>query len=213
MANAPRMLAGFDLTLDTPQVNKLVTQFHQFARKSAEGVLEMARVVKAASLLPTAEFYRFCERTRLKINSSTTRKLIIIGEKYGFLIAQADKLPANWTTVYAVARLANEQIQALIDQGVVNSHTVASELERALTARHSNPLARALSSAAAASAEKPAAAARARTAKRKRPSFTVELNADADTATLKALKRLIDKLATLKVKVTLSDEMVLAFET
>jgi hypothetical protein len=188
-----------DVNVDTPQVLELVLEFHQFARKSAEGVLEMARVVRAASLLSTGEFYRFCERTNIKPFSSTSRKLITIGEKFGFLIAQADKLPANWTTIYALAKLADTQIQALIDEGVVNTKTAAAELERALSSRTDNRMARAVGSAASTTA--PAH-------KAKPPSFKVELDATPDAATLQVVRRLIEQLTAMKSKVTLNDSLL-----
>jgi hypothetical protein len=225
---SPIHLTQAHQSADIPQVMDLVGQFHQFARKSAEGVLEMARVVQAASLLQGSDFHRFCERTKLKPGAATTRKLITIGEKYSFLITQADKLPASWTTVYAVARLANEQIQALIDQGVVNTHTAAAELERALSTRVENRLARAVTIAAAADAslhEEDAQAESAQTAPRSvvanppqmtsssRLSLKLELVAPPNAATLKTLKRLIQQLSTTpQAQLTLSDAMTQALQ-
>jgi hypothetical protein len=208
-------LTTFNLSAETPQVTELVTQFHQFARKSAEGVLEMARVVKAASLLSDADFYRFCERTDLKAASSTARKLIIIGEKYNFLITQADKLPSNWTTIYAVARLANEQIQMLIDQGVVNTNTAAAELERALSSKAQNRLASAVTAAAILPVDDTASSnSSALPARKPKPvHFKVQLADTPDEATLQGVKRLIELLAAMKTKVTLSEGMTLALKT
>jgi hypothetical protein len=211
---APLDLAALDLSADTPQVAELVTQFHQFARKSAEGVLEMARVVKAASLLSDADFYRFCDRTDLKAASSTARKLITIGEKYNFLITQADKLPANWTTIYAVARLANEQIQTLIDQGVVNTNTAAAELERALSGKTRNRLASALTAAATPLADDATTSNNTtQPARKPKPvSFKVQLADVPDEATLQGVKHLIGMLSAMKTKVTLSDGMTLVLK-
>jgi hypothetical protein len=204
---------SLDLNTDTPRVLELVAQFHQFARKSAEGVLEMARVVRAASLLHVSEFHRFGEHTGVRVGSSTARKLIVIGEKYDFLIDQADKLPSNWTTVYAVARLGREQIQWLIDQGMVNTNTAATDLERALKARTHNQLAQTLSLAAAAvTTTTPASAVRATGSKYKRPSFKVELNANPDAGTLAAMKLLIEQLSTMQTKVTLNNTMASALQ-
>jgi hypothetical protein len=218
---SPIHLTQAHQSADTPQVMDLVGQFHQFARKSAEGVLEMARVVQAASLLQGSDFHRFCERTKLKPGSATTRKLITIGEKYSFLITQADKLPASWTTVYAVARLANEQIQTLIDQGVVNTHThtAAAELERALSTRVENRLARAVTIAAAADAslhEEDAQAVQRiapSSAEAQHLSLKLEFFAPPNAATLKTLKRLMQQLSNTKSsnaqkpKLTLSEAM------
>jgi hypothetical protein len=211
------VVSTVDMGVDTPQVVALVAQFHQFARKSAEGVLEMARVVKEASLLADFEFLRFCNRTSLKASSATTRKLIVIGEKYNFLSSNADKLPANWTTIYAVAKLANEQIQSLIDQGVVNTNTAAAELERALSSKTNNHFARALQSAATpadaatvASAVPANGSSSSAASKPQRASFKVELNANLDAASLQAVKHLIEQLTAMKSKVTLNETLALA---
>jgi hypothetical protein len=51
--------------------------------------------------------------------------------KYEYLISRADKLPPNWATVYAAARMADEEIQKMIDQGVLNNHAVMGDLDGA----------------------------------------------------------------------------------
>jgi hypothetical protein len=119
-----------DLVVNSPQINALVDRFQQFSRKTAEGILEMARAVNQARQLTPSEFLRFCELIKMK--TSSIKKLAVVGAKYEYLIAHADKLPANWTTVYAVAKLANEEIQTLIDNGVVNSLTVVRDLKAAI---------------------------------------------------------------------------------
>jgi hypothetical protein len=118
-----------DLVVKSPKIDVLANRFKQFSRKTAEGILEMARAVNEARQLTPSEFLRFCELVKMK--TSSIKKLAVVGAKYEYLIARADKLPANWTTVYAVAKLANEEIQTLIDNGVVNSLTVVRDLKAA----------------------------------------------------------------------------------
>jgi hypothetical protein len=125
-----------DLVVSAPKIHVLVKRFQQFSRKTAEGVLEMGRAVHEARQLPRSEFFRFCELVQIK--TSNIKKLAVIGAKYDYLIHRADKLPSNWTTVYAVAKLANEEIEKLIDQGVVNSLTDVHDLA-AVLGKPSNP--------------------------------------------------------------------------
>jgi hypothetical protein len=122
-----------NLNVDSPQIVELVSEFHRFARKTAEGVLEMAATVyRASNLKHYSEFVRFCELVGHDSRGSTIKKLRKIGERYEFLLAKAEKLPATWTTVYQIAQLANEEIERLIDKGVIHSQMQVRELDLAL---------------------------------------------------------------------------------
>jgi hypothetical protein len=59
-------------------------------------------------------------------------RLIAIGKKYDCLIGHSEKLPPNWTTVYEVSKLTEEQIESLIDRGVLTASLIASDLNAAL---------------------------------------------------------------------------------
>ena len=64
----------------TKQVTEYAKQFKVQAKKTAEGVLEMARVVFDARKLGTADFEVFCSEVGYKSDSSTIRKLKSIGD-------------------------------------------------------------------------------------------------------------------------------------
>ena len=121
-----------NLVVSTPEITLLVEKFNTFARKTAEGVLEMAKAVWEANKLKSSEFHRFCELVGINGSSATTKKFITIGDKYEYLIGRSEKLPPNWTTVYEVAKLTEEQIESLIDTGVLNSSLIADDLNIAL---------------------------------------------------------------------------------
>ncbi len=110
-------------TLNTNIISKQVTEYaNQFkvqAKKTAEGVLEMARVVFDAKQLGTADFEVFCSEVGYKSDSSTIRKLKSIGEKYQFLLSRSKSLPTSWTTLYQVSRLTAEVIDQKINEGVI----------------------------------------------------------------------------------------------
>lgn len=125
-------VVNFDLTVDSPLIPELATRFHTFAAKTVEGILEMGRVVSEASKLKKSEFVKFCELVELDGKNSTIHKLKMIGEKYDFLLAHSSRLPSNWTTVYEIARLTEEQITSLIDCGVLKATLAAQELSIAL---------------------------------------------------------------------------------
>jgi len=126
------VVSELNLVVETKDISVLVEKFNSFARKTAEGVLEMSKVVFEARKLKDSEFYRFCEIVGMNGSSSTAQKLIAIGKKYEYLIGYSEKLPPNWTTVYEVSKLTEEQIESLIDRGVLTASLIASDLNAAL---------------------------------------------------------------------------------
>ncbi len=126
------VVGGLNLDVETREIIVLVEKINTFARKTAEGVLEMAKVVCEARKLKDSEFFKFCEMVGMDGSSSTVKKLIRIGQKYEYLIGHAEKLPANWTTVYELAKLTEEQIEELIDRGVICTSLIAADLNAAL---------------------------------------------------------------------------------
>lgn len=86
-----------------PETKEIANRFKSFQRKTAENILEMARVVIEAKQRP--DFSDFCILIGYSQFSSTIRKLEVIGQKYEFLISKANKLPPNWTTIYKVSQL------------------------------------------------------------------------------------------------------------
>ena len=126
------VVSELNLVVETKDISVLVEKFNSFARKTAEGVLEMSKVVFEARKLKDSEFYRFCEIVGMNGSSSMAQKLIAIGKKYECLIGHSEKLPPNWTTVYEVSKLTEEQIESLIDRGVLTASLIASDLNAAL---------------------------------------------------------------------------------
>jgi hypothetical protein len=102
-------------------------------------------------------------------------------------------VPSNWTTVYAVARLAEEEIQKLIDQGVLNSHAVIGDLDGA-----SGKPAKLKSSTAVITSSTVIVPA-----SQSAPdwSFQVQLDPNLDPATRQVLKGLLDQLRAMKMQV------------
>ncbi|MCX7248792.1 MAG: hypothetical protein NTX31_14170, partial [Burkholderiales bacterium] len=65
-------------------------------------------------------------------DSSLIRKFTQIGSKFDQLIANADKLPNTWTTVYQIALLADDSITALMEKGVINPRLSGSNVKEVL---------------------------------------------------------------------------------
>jgi len=107
----------------------LVEKFQTHARKTAESILEMGKIVFEAKKLVSSQFCFFCESIGFDHKSPTIRKFVSIGEKYELLISKSKNLPASWTTIYEVAVLGNEVIEDYISDGSINHTTTGKDLK------------------------------------------------------------------------------------
>lgn len=110
----------------------LVEKFQTHARKTAESILEMGKIVFEAKKLADYEFSFFCISIGFDRSSPTIRKFEKIGEKYDLLISKSKSLPSSWTTIYDVAVLGNEVIEDYVNNGSINQATSAKELKTLL---------------------------------------------------------------------------------
>jgi hypothetical protein len=105
-------------------INKNVIEyadkFNGYAVKTAEAIIQMAKVVNdAKNSLGAIDYEEFCNQVGYKSDSSTIRKLKSIGEKYETLLSRSKSLPSNWTTIYQISRLTAELIDQKINEGVI----------------------------------------------------------------------------------------------
>jgi hypothetical protein len=105
-------------------INKNVIEyadkFNGYAVKTAEAIIQMAKVVNdAKNSLGAIDYEEFCNQVGYKSDSSTIRKLKSIGEKYETLLSRSKSLPSNWTTIYQISRLTSELIDQKINEGVI----------------------------------------------------------------------------------------------
>lgn len=105
-------------------INKNVIEyadkFNGYAVKTAEAIIQMAKVVNdAKNALGAIDYEEFCSQVGYKSDSSTIRKLKSIGEKYETLLSRSKSLPSNWTTIYQISRLTSELIDQKINEGVI----------------------------------------------------------------------------------------------
>jgi len=107
----------------------LIEEFKNHARKTAESILEMGKVVYEAKKLADYEFGYFCAKIGFERTSPTIRKFVQIGQKYELLISKSKSLPSNWTTIYDVALLGNELIEEYVNDGSINQATTGKEVK------------------------------------------------------------------------------------
>ena len=193
------VVGGLNLVVETKEITFLVEKFNTFARKTAEGVLEMAKVICEAKKLKESEFHKFCEIVGMSGSSSTVQKLLKIGEKYEYLIGHAEKLPANWTTIYELSKLTVETIEDLIDRGVISTSLMAAELKAAL----GKPV----------KAKGKKDAAPLPNGNFDGLGFRVQLNKSPDAATAKKIKSLIAELKKFDLQLEVGSTLEAFFET
>lgn len=117
--------------IGTTFVTHMAEQFRGYARKTAESFLEMARVVAETKRhSKDEEFTTFCQLIGHEAKSSTIRKFVTLGAQYPRLIKHVDILPANWTTLYEVGRIAVDVFNAHIGAGAINPALTCAELKR-----------------------------------------------------------------------------------
>jgi hypothetical protein len=109
-----------NINIISKNVVEYAEQFKGYAVKTAESIIQMAKVViDAKNTLGAIDYEEFCNQVGYKSDSSTIRKLKSIGEKYEILLARSKSLPSNWTTIYQVSRLTSDLIDQKIDEGVI----------------------------------------------------------------------------------------------
>ncbi len=116
--------------ITNPEVIGYANTFKSFFIKTAENVLEMARVVSTAKVkLGNNQFREFSYLIGFDPNSSTLKKLLAIGKNYDVLSKNITALPANWTTLYEISQLPEDKFIAAIDKGVINPNVLGRDVK------------------------------------------------------------------------------------
>ena len=88
-------------TVNDHIVHQSVLEFKGYARKTAENVIEMGRVVfetKNQLKKDKVAYEEFCNRIGFNSKSKSVVKLGQIGKVYSLLKSHTECLPNNWTT-------------------------------------------------------------------------------------------------------------------
>ena len=122
-----------ELVINSPEVIGYADTFKTYFIKTAENILEMAKVVfTAKEKLGKNQFRQFTYLIGFDPTSSTLKKLQAIGKNYEVLSKNISALPANWTTLYEIAQLPEDKFIAAIDKGVITPNVLGRDV-KALT--------------------------------------------------------------------------------
>jgi len=119
-------------------IESLVTEFNTCGNVAAEHLVRRCRTVARAKAKGKNGFEEFCAKAKLKPGSSTTRKYVRIGAEADWLLPIADRLPADWTTIYDVAVLGRAKAEEMVRIGTLHSQVTAKELKAAAIGEVSN---------------------------------------------------------------------------
>jgi hypothetical protein len=124
----------------TPNYDDLVNAYKAFGKQAAEQIVGMAHTLLQAKIyLGEFSLKRFCDDVGLEMNGPTYRKLILIGSKYSRFSPLVEKLPNNWTTLYQLAKLEDDQFNQLTQNLKFGPFLTASELTEMLSPPSTKP--------------------------------------------------------------------------
>lgn len=106
---------------------RLANEFLSNFKKSAESVLECARIAAEANNMGSEIFNDFCKQVGYEKQNSTISKFVTIGKSYATLLKKLEHLPSSWTTLYEIAKLPECEIDELIKKGKL--HRLATKQE------------------------------------------------------------------------------------
>ena len=100
---------------------------------SAKSILDIANIfVEAKENLDREEYAEFLKLTKYSEKSASVRKWQKIGESSIRLETIVDRLPANWSTVYEIAKLHANDFDALVKSDVLNTDVTVKEIKQEL---------------------------------------------------------------------------------
>lgn len=119
----------------TPKgLSDYVSDFKRHCRKTAIASLELGRVVhEARETLTDEEFDQFCEQVGMQSSRATIVKLCCIGRAYAQLLPHADKLPANWTSIYLITQIPAEFFDRFIKSNQTFGELTGYQIKRLIS--------------------------------------------------------------------------------
>jgi hypothetical protein len=119
---------------NSKRYSEFVARFQGCTKRTAEGLIDLVTTVaEAQDQLPPRHFARFCHEMKLP-EGSKFRKWKKLGEKAARFRAVIDRLPCNWTTLYLLALLTDEQFD-LVQQDPLFGPAMTAEHVRLITGK------------------------------------------------------------------------------
>jgi hypothetical protein len=116
--------------IQSQKVSKLVNEYNTSLAKTANSIIELANIVYRAKEDLNKQEYDFFRKSIQadEAKESYLKKLHCIAKKSSRLESIKEKLPAAYTTLYALAKLTDTQFQRLLDEDAIKPDLTANEL-------------------------------------------------------------------------------------
>jgi hypothetical protein len=120
------------IIIQSKKVSELANEYSVCITKTASSILELANVVYRAKADLSKEEY---ELFRIQINAdeskdSYLKKLCCIAQKASRLDSIKEKLPAAYTTLYALTKLTDDEFNQAISEDAISPNLIASDLSK-----------------------------------------------------------------------------------
>lgn len=125
--HTPSLQINQEITTVDQRVNQLVSDFQSSYRESVEGILACGRILCEVDDETPEVMDQFLRRCPL--GDSTQRKMKRIWMRLGD-VRNAERLPSQWTTLYALSSFECSVVDGLIESGVVNPESTKSDIDK-----------------------------------------------------------------------------------
>lgn len=126
------------INIPATEVANYVEQFNSFSKKTSDAIIGMGRTIYEAKMtLAKKQFEQFRSSIRFDGQTSSIRKLELIGKKSELLSRHADNLPTSWTTLYELTQLGDDVFESLIESGKVSA-SMSGAAAKQLVSAHTN---------------------------------------------------------------------------
>ena len=115
---------------DLEMARKFADDFSSFGKMTAHALIGMGKAVFDAKESPDSVFTKFCELTSMDPKGSTVRKYIAIGRNHARLEQYIDALPNNWTTIYKICSLTDDEFDTLVESKVISPSLSAKTINQ-----------------------------------------------------------------------------------
>ena len=114
----------------TPKTVELIERYQVYARKTAEGFLELAiTYATAKNELDCVQFKIFADTIGVNTESATSTRLLKIAEEQGRFLPYLQQMPSAYTTLYELARLPVSDFESLVQDGKIQPTMTGAELQ------------------------------------------------------------------------------------
>jgi len=113
------------------RVENYVEDYKALVSKSSTSILELAEFIgKLKNTLSDSRFAAFCKEIGTTHTNAYIKKMYCISKKLSIFNSLKDRLPASYTTLYALTQLSDEKLQEMITKDEINSFMTGMTVAR-----------------------------------------------------------------------------------